>query len=275
MRNYVTFYNMKTQLFTLVLIILFIQPSYAQSINIPQKIEVTEGMQQLDDVERNGFNVVLAGSEKDIIKAFEDYLEKKDKNYDVKSFFKKISAENILVPSFSDKHFNLNAEVRESGSTISLWYWVSLGENTFISSTTHPDEAAKCKALLKDFGKTYFSSFIATDVALTTEKLEESEDNLEDVIDDIADLTKDQQKEKKRQEKLEKKKQQLESKLAELQIDIKEKDAEIEKVNADIDLLSTKINAKNTSKADIERKITEQRQTLDDLNKRLSIIKTL
>lgn len=266
---------MKTQLFPLIFLALFSTHLDAQSINIPSKIEVSEDSALLDDHERNGFSVVLAGTEKDIINAFEDFLEEKDKNYKVKSLFKKISAEDILVPSFSEKHFNLHAQVRTSNENISLWYWVSFGPDTFVSSSAHPDEAAKCKALLKDFAKTYFSSFIESDVVTTQETLEKSEENLEDVLDDIADLTNDQQKEKKDREKIEKKKQQLEQKLAKLQIEIKEKTAEIDKINTDVDLLSTKINAKNTYKSEIEGKISQQKQTLEELNRRLNSIKNL
>ncbi|NVK65807.1 MAG: hypothetical protein HWE22_14530 [Flavobacteriales bacterium] len=266
---------MKTYIYTFLFLAFFTEQSFAQSINIPQTIDVTEGKEQLDDVERNGFSVVLAGSEKDIIKAFEDYLEERDKNYDLKSFFKKISAENILVPSFSEKHFNLDAQVREKGSTITLWYWVNFGGDTYLNSTEYPDEASKCKSLLKDFAKDYFSDFIENDLSAAKETLEKSEDNLDDVIDDISDLTKDQQKEKKSREKIEKKKQKLESKLAELKIDITEKDSELEKIDADLDVLSTKLSAKEEAKKDIELKISQQQRTLQDLSNKLSAIKTM
>lgn len=266
---------MKTQIFTLLFLAFFTSQTIAQQINIPKTIEISEGTQALNDAERNGFSVVLAGDEKDIIKAFEDFLEERDKNYDIKSLFKKISAENILIPSFSDKHFNLNAQVREKGSSISLWYWVNFGDNKYVNSTDYPEESSNIKSLLKDFAKDYFANFIEKDLATAKETLEKSEENLDDVIDDISDLTKDQQKEKKNREKIEKKKQKLESKLSELQIELAEKDSEIEKIDADLEVLSTKISSKEDTKKDIESKITLQQQTLQELSNRLNTIKTM
>jgi len=266
---------MKTYILILTLILFSTFTSGAQSINIPKTITVSEGTQSLDDTERNGFSVELVGDEKDIIKSFERFLEDRDKNYDVKSFFKKISAENILVPSFSTKHFNLNAEVRQTGSSIKLWYWVSLGMDIYINSTEYPEESAKCKELLHDFAKEYFADFVQEDLDVAIETLEKSEENLDDLIDDIADLTKDEQKEQRKRLKLEEKKKKLENKLAELQIALTEKDAEIEKIDADLEVIVTKIESKETSKKEIEQKISQQQRTLQELNAMLGSIESM
>lgn len=254
---------------------LFANFSTAQTVNVPSTLVVSEGISQLDDVPRNGFNIVLTGDEKDIIKAFEDFLENSNKKYKVKSFFKKISAEDLLVPEFSEKHFNLNAEIRESGSKMELWYWVSFGTDIYVNSAAYPAESMKCKAILKEFGRKYYSDFIETDLAEIDEIMEKSNDNLKDVKDEIADLTKDQLKVKKKKEKLEKQRVKLDEKLADLNVDIKENAVEVEKKESEISQISAKIQKQNTMQSDIESKIAGQEKTAQELKNKLSTIKSL
>lgn len=200
---------------------------FSQTINVPSKLEIDEGSEMLDKSERAGFNVVLAGDEKEIINAFEDFLS--SNGYDIKSFFKKISAENILVPAFSEKHFNLYAQTREFGEGFKLWYWVSFGPDIYVNSDDYPEESKKCMALLKEFSKSYYTNFINEDLTKSSELLEESRQELADVINDIADLNKDQLKEKKKREKLKSKELKLQGKLSEIQEEIKENQVEIAK----------------------------------------------
>ena len=247
--------------------------SVAQTINIPSTLVISEGITQLDDVPRNGFSVALAGGEKEIIKSFKDFLENSNKKYDVKSFFKKISAEDILVPEFSEKHFNLNAEVRESGSKLVLWYWVSFGTDIYLSSAEYPSESAKCKTLLKEFAQKYYSDFIQKDLEEVDEVMEKSNDELKDVTGEIADIRKDQLKEKKRKEKILKEKLKLDEELAELNADIRDNKLEIEKKDAEMAVLAAEMTKQTAKQGDIETKIAGQEKTIQELKTKLVSVK--
>lgn len=246
--------------------------SFGQSINVPDKLIVNEGTKELDKVDRNVFTIAIAGEEKEIIKGFEDFLED-DQKYDVKSIFKKISAENILVPSFSEKHFNLHAEVRESGTELELCYWVSFGPDVFVNSTDFPDEAAKCKTLLKEYAKKYYTEFLNEDLTKSEESLEETKDELKDITSVIVGLNKDQLKAKKNKEKLHSKKLKLEEELAEIQLEIKENALEIETKEAEITKIDTTIGVKKTDESNIKGRISEQEKTLKELKAKLEMVK--
>lgn len=249
--------------------------SFAQTINVPSTIVVAEGISNLDDTPRNGFSVALAGDEKEIIKSFEDFLESSNKKYSVKSFFKKISAEDLLVPEFSEKHFNLNAEVRESGAKLELWYWVSFGTDIYVNTTDYPQESANCKQLLKEFAQKYYSDFIQEDLSVTNETLEKSVDDLKDVRDEIADLKKDQLKEEKKKEKLESKRVKLDEKLADLNSDIRENTVDVEERAAEISVLAAKLVKQSGEQKALESKIAEQEETIQALKSKLTAIKNL
>lgn len=249
--------------------------STSQTINIPTKLIVSEGIAVLDDVPRNGFSVALAGEEKDIINAFEEFIEKSNKKYNVKSFFKKISAEDLFVPEFSDKHFNLNAQVRESESKIELWYWVSFGTDIYVNSAAYPEEASKCKDLLKEFAQKYYSDFIEADLAEIDEVREKSIDAIDNTKDEIADLKKDQLKEEKKKEKLESKRVKLDEKLADLNIAIQENIAEVQGKDSEISVIDSKLTKQATVLKELETKLSEQEKTIVDLKSKLTSVKSL
>ncbi len=246
--------------------------SVAQSINVPNKLEINEGKEELDKVQRNGFSIELAGNEKEIIKAFEEFLED-DMSYDVKSLFKKISAENLLIPSFSEKHFNLNAQVREKGSTLVLWYWVSFGTDVFVNSEDYPDESVKCQSLLKEFGKAYYTSFIEEDLSQSTKILEKSQDELNDVTEDIIDLNKDQVKEQKKRDKLDKKRLKMQEKLDDIQQSLNENKVELEQQDAEIAEVTKMISEKSNMESELKSKISEQEKTVNELKQKLEMVK--
>jgi hypothetical protein len=247
--------------------------SFGQSINVPDKLVVNEGTKELDKVDRNVFTIAIAGEEKEIIKGFEDFLED-DQKYDVKFVFKKVSAENILVPSFSEKHFNLHAEVRESGSELELCYWVSFGSDVFVNSTDFPDEAENCKTLLKEYAKKYYTEFLNEDLSKSEELLEDSKDDLKDVTGGIVDLSKDQMKAKKDKEKLQGKRLKLEEDLAQIQLELKENELEVVTKEAEISKIGTSIGVKKTDETNIKGRISEQEKTLKELKAKLELIKT-
>lgn len=245
--------------------------SFTQSINVPASLNIFEGKEKLDDVERNGFGVDLVGDEKEIIKAFEDFLE--NEKYEVKSLFKKISAEDILVPSFSEKHFNLNAEIRETGSSLVLWLWVNFGTDLYANTAENPIEAEKCKKLLKDFAIKYYSDFINADLEAASELVEKSREDLDDFNKDIEGLNKEQLKVKKEKEKLRKEKLKLEEELAELNLEIKENKLEMDQKDAEMTKLTTDVDLKTRSQSDLKSKIQEQEKTITALKAKLEQVK--
>lgn len=265
-----------TKTLIILLALLFISNySISQTINIPSTLSVAEGEKMLDDVPRNGFSVALVGDEKDIIKSFEDYLENSNKKYDVKSFFKKISAENLFVPEFSDKHFNLNAEVRETDSKIELWYWVSFGADVYVNSTDYPSEAAKSKELLKGFAQKYFSDFIEADLTAISEAKENSTDKRKDIQKEISGLKKDQLKEQKKIKKLEQDRLELQEELADINIELKENAAETQEKEGNISVLNAELSKKTSSLSEVEKKLSEQEKTIEDLKRQLTVVKNL
>lgn len=245
--------------------------SFAQTINVPNSVQIMEGQTILDKQERRGFYVDLAGEEKSIIKSFQDFLED-EKKYDVKSFFKKISAENILVPAFSDKHFNLNAEVRTSGSQNQLWYWISYGTDIYINSTDYPEEAQKCIDLLKEFSKAYYTDFLEKDMIAVEEELEDTRDELKSTEKTIASLTKDQLKEKKRREKLEKSKVKLQEELADLNVEIEDNETEIQKQEREIIELKNKLDENSKKKSSLEEKISNQEKSKSEIKTKIEAV---
>lgn len=245
--------------------------SFAQTINVPNAVQVKEGKSVLDKQERSGFYVDLAGDEKSIIKSFEDFLED-EKKYEVKSLFKKISAENIIVPAFSDKHFNLNAEVRTSGSQNQLWYWISYGTDIYITSADYPEEAQKCKELLKEFSKAYYTDFLEKDMVAVEEELEDSREELKSTEKTIASLTKDQLKEKKRREKLEKSKVKLQEELADLKVEIEDNETEIQKKEKEIIELKSKLDENSKKKLSLEEKISNQEKSKSKIKTKIEAV---
>lgn len=245
--------------------------SFGQTMNVPNSIQINEGKELLDKKERSGFYVDLAGDEKSIIKSFENFLED-EKKYDVKSFFKKISAENILVPAFSDKHFNLNAEVRNSGSQNRLWYWISYGTDIYINSTDYPEEAQKCKDLLKEFSKAYYTDFLEKDMVAVEEELEDTRDELKSTEKTIASLAKDQLKEKKRREKLEKSKVKLQEQLVDLKVDIEDNETEIQKKEKEINELKNKLDETSKKKSSLEQKVSNQEKSRSEIKTKIEAV---
>ena len=174
---------------------------------------------------------------------------------------------------FSEKHFNLHAEVRASGSELELCYWVSFGPDVFVNSTDHPDEALKCKNLLKDYAKKYYTEFLNEDLTKSEELLEETKDELKDVTSTIVGLNKDQLKAKKNKEKLQSKKLKLEEELAEIELEIKENQLDITEKEAEISKIDTTIGVKKTDESNIKERISEQEKTLRELKAKLEKVK--
>jgi hypothetical protein len=243
----------------------------AQEIEVPNKVNASESMMLLNGVERNGYAINVQGDGKDILKAFEDYLENAQK-LEVKSKSNQLIGADLYNTAISEKHFGLFSYVEESGAGNELRFFLNFGTDIYVNEADYPVEATKAKTILVGFVKSFYTSAVNEKVEETNKELSSELKSLSKIEDDIADNQKDKAKTEKKMAKIEAKKAKDQEKIRELQAEIAEYDLEVANHKTEITDFNKQITDLSTKQEAVNGKIKMDQKKLDELKKKLAII---
>ena len=227
---------MKTLLFTLVLITTFI--SKAQIIDIPNKIEIVEQKMILNNFERNGFKTMIDGDDKVITKSLIQYAEK-TYGWKLKVKNEMIVGLNILTPTFSDKHFNINAYIAKTESGKELRFFGSFGTDVYINTAEYSNETTNIKLFLRGFLKDYYANYINAEITTKNKELAAANKSVTALNQKITATDKQVNKATIKIKKLDKKKAKAEEKIRKIEESITDANTEASVVKKDIETYSS------------------------------------
>lgn len=223
------------------------------AIEVPNSMLVQENDYMLQNKMRNGFEIMVQGEAKAILKAFEDYL-KSEHDFKVKSSGGLISGAELTNIKVSEKRFSLYALIKEDGEGNHLRLWMAPGLDIYYSTKTHPLEASSAKNILKSFVKSYYSTFLNANLEKTNKEVENASATLEDFVKEEQTAGKQILKKEKSIGKAEARLLKSQEKIEKLQVAIE--DLKNNKVE-----LGTEIESLKTSQIEIKGKIQSTRET--------------
>lgn len=200
--------------------------TFAQDIKVPSSLMVTESSFKLDGEQRNGFDIVLQGEEKEILKAWTKFMSDK---FDMKLKSKGSTAngDEFNNTTWSEKQFAIQSAIVKDASGPHLRVWMLFGADIFVSSSAYGAEAANVKAAMKEFAKAYY-------IGIFQEQLDDQNKVVSSQGKEVSGLEKDKAKTEKaiakaesKIEKAEKKKAKAEEKIRDLQADIADEEKDI------------------------------------------------
>lgn len=168
---------------------LFTIAAFAQDIKVPTSLNVTEATYKLDGVDRNGFDIILQGEEKDILNDWAKYMESKFQ-LKLKTKGGMANGEEFLNTQWSDKQFAIQSTVIKDASGPHLRVWMQFGADIFISSSAYPNEAANLKAVMREFSKEYY-------VGIFQKQLDDQNKTITSQGKEVTNLNEDKAKDEK------------------------------------------------------------------------------
>jgi hypothetical protein len=244
----------------------------AQLLNIPNELTITEKLMVLDKTERNGFSVELEGEEKDVLKQFASFTEALW-GVNLKSKSDEVRGEDLMVPTFSDKHFGIEAYFVSSNQGNELRFFVLFGTDIFVNSKDYPTESANCMNHLRAFAKKYYEDYVNGMLAEKKEVLEKSQKSLLGIKKDISSQEKDRLKEQKAIEKLEQKNVKNQDKIRKYQESIEDNNADIVKANSEIESIEKKKVELLAAEEEANKVVETNTIDVNKLQKMLSFVK--
>lgn len=244
------------RIITLFALLFILFTNAQQNIDVPNSLTVNEANYMLENVARNGFEIMVQGDAKDIRKSFEDYLED---NYDfkIKSSGGLLKGEELMSIKISEKRFNLYSLVKEDGEGNHLRLWLAPGMDIYFKSSSDLVEANAAKNILKSFVKEYYGSFL-------NEKLEDTNDEIEDINKDLKGFVKTEQSAKKDIAKTEKRIAKAESKLKKTQEKIQSLESDIKELEGEKTEYANEIETYTKTKNEAQTKISTVTEKLNE-----------
>lgn len=225
------------------------------NIEVPNSLEVNENNYMLQDKLRNGFEIMVQGEAKDILKEFEDFLENKF-DFKLKSSNGLITGEELTSIIISEKRFSLYALVKEDGEGNHLRLWMAPGLDVYFSSKSDALEATAAKSILRTFVKQYYSTFLNKSLAATTKVVEDAGDNLEDLVKEEQGTRKERSKAEKNITKADAKIVKNQEKIQKLQEGMKSLEKEKTELSEEIETL-------NNKQAELKKQIEQTREVFN------------
>jgi hypothetical protein len=191
----------------------------AQDIKVPSSLTVVESTYKMDGVDRNGYDIILQGDEKDILNAWIKYLGEK---FDIKLKSKGSTAngEEIINAIWSDKQFAIKSGVVTDASGPHLRVWMLFGADILVTSSAYPSESANLKVVIKEFAKSYY-------VGIFQKQLDDQNKTVTTQGKEVTGLNEDKAKDEKAIAKAEAKMAKAEKKKADYTANIEKLKAKI------------------------------------------------
>jgi|TARA_R110000737_G_scaffold17480_2_gene35190 hypothetical protein len=247
---------------------------FGQGMPVPSSINVTEAKYAQDGQDKNAFDVVLQGTEKEINSAWSKFLSDKY-DFKLKSKSTTTSGEELMSSSWSDKRFAIESGAIKDASGTHIRLWVFFGPDIIMNSTAYPTEAANVKAIMKDFAKAYYIGVYNEELAdqskIVTSQGKEVTGLAEDKVKTEKAISKAEAaivKAEKKKVKYQGKIQSYESKIVSLDGDIQKTKKSIENKKSDIKQTSgemAKESEKYESVEAAQKKIKEKIAAIERL----------
>lgn len=209
---------------------------------ISQKLVMENGKTSYKDQFRTAINVTIEPNKKEVRTGWENWLEEKyDTRIDGSSWFNKkdvLTAPGIMIPSISDKQFDLYAEVIDKGEGSQLNIFASFGYDMHITPQTFPDEYRALENLTLNFLTDFLTNYYNNRTEHLEELVRDLENNKNHLLEDISDNKKD-----------------------------------IVNLNEENIDLENEMNSKGVELDDAAKKLKEEKENLDTVNKKLELEK--
>lgn len=218
--------------------------TYAQTpdrLFVPDQIIVTEGIYTLQGTPRKGFEIIIQGESKRLLK---DLVSELKESYNAKAKMKggKLFAEQQLVSALSDKHFNLTAATEEKQDGTHLVIWMSFGTDIYVSSSDYSLEATNIKGFLKGFAKNFYTSFFHDRVSEMTKEVGSLSKSIDKDQKSLSKLDRKKIKLESNKEKEESKREKLQSKLVKIKSDIESSEHETKTLSEKVEIINMEID---------------------------------
>lgn len=262
---------MQKSLIILLTILASITQGISQDLQIPKSLKVNEAQFSLNNVERNGFAIMVNGDSKTILKSFESFLEDA---YKLETKYKshQLIGEELMNTAISDKHVGLYSYVNESGAGNELRFFLNFGTDIYVNSGAYPAESEKAKEILKAFVKQFYSTKINEEIAETNDDLKDDLKDLSKLKGSIQDELKDKAKAEKKIAKSEEKIAKALEEIRELEAEVAQHDLDVANKQTEITEYDKKVAELSDEQSTLNSKISVDQTKLDELKKKLAIV---
>lgn len=240
--------------------------AFAQDIKVPSSLVVSERAYALDGAERNGFDILLQGEAKDILKAWTKYMSDK---YDLKLKSKGTTANGVDFnnASWSDKQFSIKSAVVTDVQGPHLRVWMLFGADVFASSAVYAAETNNVKTVMKEFSKSYY-------VAIFEDQLKDQEKAVSSQGKEVSSLAKDKAKTDKAISKAESKIEKAEKNKEKAQEKIQKLEKEISSADKDIKEYRETIASKKGTAGKTAEELVKEESKFENFNQDQEAIKS-
>lgn len=214
---------------------------FGQGMAVPTSINVTEAIFPQDGQEKNGFDVILQGSEKDINSAWSKFLVSKY-GFKLKAKGTTTSGEELMSALWSDKRFAIESGTIKDASGTHLRMWMFFGPDILMTSTAYPTESVNVKMILKDFAKSYYIGVYNDELADQTKVVNSQGKEVNGLNEDKAKTEKSISNEQSSIIKAEKKKVKYQGQIQKLESKIVSLDGEINNSKQTIESKKSKVS---------------------------------
>jgi hypothetical protein len=227
----------------LLLIAAFVFPAnlFGQGMAVPTSINITEAKYSLDGEDKNGFDVILQGSEKDINSAWFNFLEEKY-DFNLKSRRTTTSGEELKNAMWSDKFFAIQSVAVKDVSGTHMRMWLFFGSDIVLNSKVYPTETAIVKKIMKDFAKAYYIGAFNDELAAQTKVVVSKGKEVSGLNEDKAKTEKAIAKQQSAIETAEKKKIKYQGKIEKYESKIVGIDEDVDDSRQSIESKKSKVN---------------------------------
>lgn len=234
-----------------LLFVFLVSTTFAQEINYSKygKIVVTESTTIIDGFESPAYVVYFEDEILEMEDAWKSYLKS---NYDVKLRKSRgfLKAEEVSLPEISNKSVTLYSSFEAERPMPKFLVTVAVSRDTFISSSSHPEEARNIKSMMIKFVKTH-------QLELVNEALEKDVKIYEKMNSELAKIEKDKAGETKSKIK-------SEGNIVKYGNDIQKDKRKILDIEAEVKVLEQKIEKEKSAVSDFENKMKDLQKNIDE-----------
>ncbi len=253
---------MKRTLFSLIALCLF-SVAFAQ-ISTPGKTVISENSVEINGFTAPAFTVYFEGKQPDLAKAWSGFL--KD-TYGLKQRKSggMYATEMVLFPDVSANKLILYTFIYEDGTQPAISLAAAFTGESFIDSKEYSIEADKLKMVIKRFIKAY-------QLQLVNEELATIQKSYDKMAGDLAKIDKEKASLNKDRTKLEKKVYKNDANINKMRNQILELEAKINKLSTDNAGLKTKVDEINGKVANTDSDATSQKDVIDIQKQKLDVL---
>ena len=247
---------------------------FSQGMAVPTSINITEAKYPQDGTDKNGFDVILQGSEKEVNSAWSKFLESKY-GFKLKSKSTTTSGEELMSAMWSDKRFAIESGAVKDASGTHMRMWMFFGPDVLMNSEAYPTEAANVRAIMKEFAKAYYIGVYNEELAAQTKVVTSQGKEVSGLTEDKAKIEKAIAKEESAIVKAQKKKVKYEGKIQSYESKIVSLDGDINNSKQAIETKKSKINQTSGEIAKESEKFENVEEAQKKIRAKISAVERL